>query len=480
MTGNPDMKGKKLQIASEDAAQLPGKKGSRGKLPAVFGGFFSRAGIEAEEETLDWLVDADIAQLQQDPARARAILYLVAGSLLLLLVWAGFAKVDEITRGEAKVIPTRQIQVVQSLDGGVVTHIEVQEGDEVEAGELLVRLDATRSTSSLRENEIEYLALQAKASRLRAVAEGVPFEPEQAWLDKIPDVVSQQRILYGTSIAQLASLKNIAEQQLEQRQQELVEVEALRKQSAQAHLLATKELTKTKPLLASGAVSEVEVLRLEREVIRLEGERDQATAQTKRIMAAIAEAKNKIKEVELDYKNTIREELTEITTRAKALRESSVGLTDMVAQTAVRSPVHGTVKRLFYNTIGGVVAAGKEVVEIVPLDDALVLEARIKPKDIAFLTLGQPAVVKFTAYDFAVYGGLDAKVTHIGADTVMDEDGNPFYMVRVRTLQSSLGEDKPIIPGMIAQVDILTGKKSVLSYLLKPVLRAKQYALTER
>jgi adhesin transport system membrane fusion protein len=241
-----------------------------------------------------------------------------------------------------------------------------------------------------------------------------------------------------------------------------------------------KELTKTKPLLASGAVSEVEVLRLEREVIRLEGERDQATAQTKRIMAAIAEAKNKIKEVELDYKNTIREELTEITTRAKALRESSVGLTDMVAQTAVRSPVHGTVKRLFYNTIGGVVAAGKEVVEIVPLDDALVLEARIKPKDIAFLTLGQPAVVKFTAYDFAVYGGLDAKVTHIGADTVMDEDGNPFYMVRVRTLQSSLGEDKPIIPGMVAQVDILTGKKSVLSYLLKPVLRAKQYALTER
>ncbi|MEZ5525065.1 MAG: biotin/lipoyl-binding protein, partial [Pseudomonadales bacterium] len=255
MTGNPDMKGKKLQIASEDAAQLPGKKGSRGKLPAVFGGFFSRAGIEAEEETLDWLVDADIAQLQQDPARARAILYLVAGSLLLLLVWAGFAKVDEITRGEAKVIPTRQIQVVQSLDGGVVTHIEVQEGDEVEAGELLVRLDATRSTSSLRENEIEYLALQAKASRLRAVAEGVPFEPEQAWLDKIPDVVSQQRILYGTSIAQLASLKNIAEQQLEQRQQELAEVEALRKQSAQAHLLAMKELTKTKPLLASGAVS---------------------------------------------------------------------------------------------------------------------------------------------------------------------------------------------------------------------------------
>jgi len=313
-----------------------------------------------------------------------------------------------------------------------------------------------------------------------AVSEGVPFELQPKWLEKIPDVVAQQQILYDAGIEQLASLQNIAEQQLEQRLQELAEVEALRKQSALSFELATQELWKTKPLIQSGAVSEVEILRLERDVIRLQGERDQATAQGKRIMAAIAEAKSKIREVELDYKNTIREELTKVTTRIKGLFESSVGLSDRVAQTAVRSPVRGTVKRLFFNTIGGVVVPGKEVIEIVPLDEALLLEARIKPKDIAFLTLGQPALVKFTAYDFAIYGGLDASVAHIGADTVMDEDGNPFYTVRVRTLKSSLGEDKPIIPGMVAQVDILTGKKSILSYLLKPVLRAKQYALTER
>lgn len=442
---------------------------------------FSRwARNESEEETLDWLIDADAAELHQDPVRARSILYVVAGSILLLLIWAAFAELDEVTRGEAKVIPTRQVQVLQSLDGGVISSIEVREGDIVDPGQLLVRLDATRSKSTLRENEVEYLVLQAKAARLKAVAEGMPFKPEQEWRDNIPDVVAQQQILYDAGLAQLGSLKEIAEQQLIQRQQELEEVESLKEQSAQSYKLVTKELEKTKPLLASGAVSEVEILRLERDVVRLQGERDQAGAQARRIAAAIAEAKGKINEVELDYKNKIREELTQATARINALRESSVGLTDMVDQTAVRSPVRGTVKRLFYNTIGGVVSPGKEIVEIVPLDDALLLEARIQPKDIAFLTLGQPAVVKFTAYDFAIYGGLEATVAHIGADTIMDEDGNPFYTVRVRTLESRLGEDKPIIPGMVAQVDILTGKKSILSYLLKPVLRAKQYALTER
>jgi len=275
-------------------------------------------------------------------------------------------------------------------------------------------------------------------------------------------------------------LRLIAEQQLLQRQQELVEVNAKLKQSSKSFDYASKELSVTAPLVSSGAVSEVEILRLRRDVSRFKGERDQASAQRKRIISAISEAKEKIKEVELKFKNEIREDLSEVTTRINGLFESSVGLSDRVKLTAVRSPVHGTVKQLFYNTVGGVVAPGKEVVEIVPLDEALLLEARIRPKDIAFLTYGQEALVKFTAYDFAIYGGLKGTLEHIGADTVMDEDGNPFYTVRIRTLKSSLGENKPIIPGMVAQVDILTGKKSILTYLLKPVLRAKNYAFTER
>ena len=199
-----------------------------------------------------------------------------------------------------------------------------------------------------------------------------------------------------------------------------------------------------------------------------------------RIRAAITEAERKVEEVTVEFLNVAREDLTETLSRISALEETRTGLSDRVAQTDVRSPVAGTIKQLYYNTIGGVVLPGKEIVEIVPLDDTLLVEVRIRPRDIAFLVPGQEALVKFSAYDFVVYGGLDGVVEHIGADTVLDEDGNPFYKVNVRTQDASLGEDKPIIPGMTEEVDILTGKKTVLAYLMKPVLRAKEYALSER
>jgi adhesin transport system membrane fusion protein len=232
--------------------------------------------------------------------------------------------------------------------------------------------------------------------------------------------------------------------------------------------------------VASGAVSEIEILRLERQVNELSGERQQAAAQLQRIKSSITEAERKIEEVELEFVNEVRQELTDTLTRMNALEEAGTGLSDRVKQTNVRSPVNGTVKQLYYNTIGGVVLPGKEIIEVVPLDDTLLLEVRIRPKDIAFLIPGQKALVKLTAYDFVVYGGLEGTVEHIGADTVVDEEGNPFYEVNVRTKEPNLGEDKPIIPGMTVEVDILTGKKSILAYLMKPVLRAKQYALTER
>jgi adhesin transport system membrane fusion protein len=233
-------------------------------------------------------------------------------------------------------------------------------------------------------------------------------------------------------------------------------------------------------MIASGAVSEVELLRLERQVNQLAGERQQALAQIKRIESAIQEAERKVGEVELEFINQVREELADTLSRMNGLREAGTGLSDRVKQTELRSPVNGTVKQLYYNTVGGVVLPGKDIIEVVPLDDTLLLEVRIRPQDIAFLVPEQAALVKFTAYDFVVYGGLDGVVEHIGADTVMDEEGNPFYEVNVRTLEASLGENKPIIPGMTVEVDILTGKKTILAYLMKPVLRARQHALTER
>jgi len=227
-------------------------------------------------------------------------------------------------------------------------------------------------------------------------------------------------------------------------------------------------------------VSEVELLRLERELARLRGDRNQSAAQISRVRAGIDEAQRKIEEVELNVRNQLRNELSDTLARLGTLSEGARALQDKVKHAELRSPVRGTVQRLLLNTVGGVVQPGNKIVEIVPLDDALILEARIKPQDIAFLRPGQTAMVKFTAYDFSIYGGLEAEVEHISADTVTDERGNTFYVVRVRTRETVLDEGLPIIPGMVAQVDVLTGKKTILSYLLKPVLRAKANALTER
>jgi adhesin transport system membrane fusion protein len=274
---------------------------------------------------------------------------------------------------------------------------------------------------------------------------------------------------------------SIARQQLIQRQQELGEAQARRAQAGQGYDLTSKELTVTKPLINSGAVSEVELLRLERDVSRYRGERDMASSQISRIQAAINEAQRKIEEVSLTFRNDAGRELSETVSKLNGLAEGSVALTDRVKQSSIRSPVKGTVKRLLVNTVGGVVQPGKDMIEIVPLEDALLLEAKVMPRDIAFLRPGQQAVVKFTAYDFSIYGGLDGTLEHIGADTVMDDKGNAFYIVRVRTNKAGFGDaNLPIIPGMVAEVDILTGKKSVLSYLMKPVLRAKSVALSER
>ncbi|MEW6591096.1 MAG: HlyD family type I secretion periplasmic adaptor subunit [Pseudomonadota bacterium] len=427
-----------------------------------------------------WADDADWARLDQEPLRARYLLRWIAGILAILLLWAAFATIDEVTRGTGKVIPSSQVQVIQAVDGGVVAEILVREGQTVEAGQSLFRIDETRFVSSLRENRVQYLALLAKAARLRALAENTPLRLPDEVAQEDPTLYEQERRLYDAQRMELDNSVSIARQQLAQRQQELVEVRSRREQAAQALDLTSRELTMTRPLAAAGAVSDVELLRLERDVGRFRGERDQAAAQIVRLQAAIAEASRKVQEQEITFRNQMRNELADTVAKLNSLSEGSTALSDRVEHANVKSPVKGTVKRLLVTTVGGVLQPGKEIVEIVPSDDALLLEARISPKDIAFLHPGQKATVRFTAYDFAVYGGLDAEVEHIAADTVTDEDGNAFYLVRVRTLKSALGDALPILPGMVAEVDIMTGRKSLLAYLLKPVIRAKTHAFTER
>lgn len=447
---------------------------------ATFGPLVKRLAPVDENAKLDWAGDADWARLQQEPLRARMLLRLAAGALVLLIIWAAFAEIDEVTRGEARVVPTSQVQIIQSVDGGVVEELLVREGQVVEAGQLLLRVDPTRFVSTMLESRASQLALEAKALRLKALTRGTAFNPPADLRREAPDVVAQEMRLYDSRLAEINAQIYIAQNQLTQRKQELNEVMARRDQAVRSLDLMTREINATRPMVATGAVSEVEVMRLEREVARLRGDREQATAQIARVQSSILEATRKIEEVQLTSRNQMSSELSETMSRLASLSQGGLALEDKVKHADIKSPMRGTVKRLLVNTVGAVVQPGKEVVEVVPLDDTLILEVQIAPKDIGFLRPQQHATVKFTAYDFSIFGGLEAEVITIGADSVLDDKGNAFYHVRVRTHKPNLGANLPIIPGMVAQVDILTGKKTVLSYLLKPVLRAKANAMTER
>ncbi|NBD22071.1 HlyD family type I secretion periplasmic adaptor subunit [Aquabacterium fontiphilum] len=437
----------------------------------------AQAGMRSFEQEAEAIMSTAKTHRAQTLVRSAVVVTVV------LLVWASVAPIDEVTKGEAKVIPSRQLQVIQSLDGGVVSEILVKEGQVVEAGQLLLKVDETRATSGVRESAAQAFSLRVKAARLKALAEGTGFSPPAAQdgNEEEARILDEERQLYDAKRSELMALVSISEQQLAQRRQELSEAQARRSSAARSLDLSQQELAKTRPLLSTGAVSEVEVLRLEREVSRARGDMEQAGAQSARAQAAIAEASRKIQETDLSFRNEARRELSDVLARLNALNEGAVALADKVDKSQVRSPVRGRVQRLLANTVGGVVSPGRDIVEIVPLDDALVLEAKIQPRDIAFIHPGQKATVKFTAYDFSIYGGMDAVVENISPDTVTDERGNnTYYVVRVRTTQPQIKEGMPIMPGMTAEVDVLTGKKTVMGYLLKPVLKAHDRALTER
>ncbi len=438
---------------------------------------------EVSADDIDFITHADAAILEQTPRGGRYILWALVLFICFAIGWSAWATVDEITRGEGKVIPSRQLQVVQNLEGGILSEILVREGDVVEKGQVLLRIDDTRFASTLREGRVHYLALLAKAARLRAEANGTAFEAPEDVQKERPELITQERDLFTARARELQSNIDIAGRQVEQRQQELDELHAKAAQLERSHKLLQRELDMTRPLLADGVVSEVEVLRLERQVNELKGDLTGTRIAIPKAESRYSEATSKREEVEISFRNQARIELSDTASELSQLTESNFALEDRVKRTAVLSPVRGTVKQLLVNTVGGVIQPGASLIEIVPLDDTLLVEAKVRPADIAFLHPGQHAIVKFSAYDYAIYGGLDAEVELISADTITNEKGDSFYLVRVRTEQSHLGtadNPLPIIPGMLGSVDILTGKKTVLNYLLKPVLRARERALTER
>ena len=443
--------------------------------------------IDGERESVgthnpaDFAADAQWAVGQQQARGSRLLLWGALLVVLVLIIWASFGHIDEVVRGQGKVVPSRQVQVVQSLDGGIVEEILVRPGQHVEEGEVLLRIDPTRYSSSLGENRAELLALQAKAVRLEALASGDPFEAPPDLMRDAPQIMEMERRLWESKTQELKTTLNIAQDQVRQRQQELRETQAHRDQASSSCSLTSEELRVTRPLLESGAVSEVDLLRLQRDVSRYCGEAKGAAAQIGRIQSAIQEAERKGQESELSVRNQARAELSDVRAKLSTLEQGQLALVDRVKLAEVRAPVRGTINTLMANTVGGVVQPGKDILEIVPTDDSLLLEVQVNPKDIGFLHYGQKAQVKFTAYDFAIYGGLEGKLEQIGANTITDEKGNSFYIAKVRTERAHVGDDsRPIIPGMQAEIHILTGQRTLMQYLLKPIMRAKSNALTER
>lgn len=433
-------------------------------------------------DSSDFIADAQWAIHEGRAKGSRGLVWVCLAMSTALLTWAALGEIDEVVRGQGKVVPSRQVQIIQSLDGGIIEDILVREGEQVESGQVLLRIDPTRYASSLGENRAESLSLKARAARLRALATGEPFAAPPEVLEADPGLIQMEREVWRSRTRELEATLSIGQDQLKQRQDELRSTQADLEQAGRSCSLTSRELQVTRPLLKSGAVSEVDLLRLERDVARYCGERKSAAAQVDRLRGAIQEAEGKIHESELNVRNDARRELSETLAKLATLDEGRAALADRVKLADIRSPVNGTVKTLVANTIGGVVQPGKEIVEIVPTDDSLLVEVRVLPRDIGFLHPGQKADVKFTAYDYAIYGGSEGRVELIGVDTISDEKGNSFYLVRVRTNRAAMGDGNvlPIISGMLADVHILTGKRSLLQYLLKPVLRAKANALTER
>ena len=475
--------GKDMRSAEERGFEAIGRFSETGGKP--FRPFMDRLfakRVTSAHLNRDWASDADWARMQQDPIRARAFLYGVLLTVVALLVWSYFAAIDEVTRGTGRVIPSSQLQRVQTFDGGVVQEILVREGQLVEAGQVLMRVDPTRFVSSFRENRAQALSLEARAERLRALITDTPFDPSENLRAEAPGIVAQEREVYESRREELREQENILQDRIHQRQEELREAQARRDTAQREANMSSQELNLTRPLLQSGAVSEVDILRLQREVSRATGERDQAAAAVSRLESAVEEARNQLSELGIERRSDWRNDLAQVMGDLSALDESSAGLQDRVRLAEVRSPVDGVVQRLNINTIGGVAQQGQEVVEIVPSDDQLLVEARIAPQDIAFLRPGQPATIKLTAYDFAIYGGLQAELDHISADTITDDNDNTFYLVRVRALVDGeeVNQQLAVIPGMTAQVDIMTGKRTVMQFMLKPVLRAWSDSMGER
>jgi len=438
---------------------------------------------EYSEKDYEFMNSLSAALLQQSPSRVSIVLKIWLFTVFALIIWASFAEIDEITKGNGKVIPYGQNKTIQNLEGGIVESILIEEGQIVKKSQILLKINNAKSVSDSETNRMKYNELYAKRLRLYAEANSLEFENIQTDDKDLQKQIELAKRLYESDKIELLAKDNSIVDQIEQRKQELKEAKAKIKSLQKSLGFVTEEIQMTAPMVKEGVKSKVDFLKLKREANGIKNDIEAAQLSIPRLESAIQEYRNKRISSKREFINKYKKELNEVSAELERIKTQQVEFSDQVKRTIVKSPVDGIIQKLFVNTVGGVVKPGENLIEIVPTNKKIYLEIKIKPSDIAFIHPDAEAIVKVSAYDFAIYGGLAGKVVNISPDTITDDKGNTFYLIHVQTKKSYLGSKEhplKITPGMTVSVDIATGKKTVLEYILKPILKSKQYVFTER
>ncbi|NBX65859.1 MAG: HlyD family type I secretion periplasmic adaptor subunit [Proteobacteria bacterium] len=434
-------------------------------------------------EDADFMAEAEAATRLEAKWSANVLLYAVTLFFAMFVFWATLAEVEQLTRGQGQVVPSSEIQLLQSLEGGILEALNVNEGDIVKKGQVIARVRNVAFASSQKEIESKSASLNLKRSRLQAEARAEPYTPDTAIASRFPAIAANEQALYTSRQQDLKNALSVLDDRIRVSEADLREISAQVSRLSETRGLLEKEVEMTRSMVAKNAVPKMEGIKLERELADLRGNLSAAIQKRGAVEAELSATRRERTEKENNYKSEALAEISGVEAELAGLEENLKTASDRVDRADLRAPVDGVVKSIHIRTIGGVIEPAKVIMEIVPLGDVLKVTAKVSPSDIAFLKVGQQVRVGITAYDPQRYGKLDGKLTRIGADTVSDNKGNVFFEIDVITDKTYLGTKAaplPINPGMVAQVDVITGRRTIMSYLLKPFLRARQEALTER
>ncbi len=430
------------------------------------------------------VIDIDESMPIEPSRAAQYLLYCIAAFFVLTIVWASVAKLDRVTRGQGRVVTSNQLQEIQYFEGGIVKEILVSAGERVTKGQIILRLDPTQMNVKFTQGQEGYNLLAARIARLEAEATLKPVQFPQDFVLAAPQIAANERGLYDARQAELTASLSVAESKLDQRRQVLEDSRVVLKTANEAFTLAAEEHSIMQRLVGKGIEPQVELLRARQREAAARGDLQRAEITVNRSALEVSEAESEIERIRKTFAAAAADELNKAKAEYKDLKGELPALEDRVARTELRAPVDGVVNRVLVSTIGGVVAPGETIAEIVPSEDTLVVEARIKPADIGFLYIGQEAKVSVTAYDSSVYGSMDGVIETISADAIEDEKtGEWYYNISVRTDAEELSSRKgnvKILPGMAADVAVLNGKRTVLAYIMKPLANIGDKALRDK